>query len=172
MEWNNTLCGSYPFDKTCTAITLPMCIFGQNGARLSAIDGDPYPSCYPYACGYIGSYVLGAVGFVLYGSLGASIFHKQLADATIYTLAHIGGPVCLGCYAGRYRTAIRNKYNLYGHPFSDCLTHAIVSPCALCQESHEIEYQSRHHDIENNNITVINAPYAPLMENLKGDPLY
>ena len=164
MDWKESLCcGTFPLDTLCTAIVFPMCLYGQNNARMSAMNGDPHSSCYPYACGYIGAYVIGSIGFLSYGTIIGSLAHFTMSQQTAQVVAQLGGSSCIGCYAGRFRTQIRNKYGIAGSRSNDCLTHSTLSPCALCQETNELVIQNTSCDLNN----TMQAPYVQLFDPIK-----
>ncbi|KAF5832747.1 hypothetical protein DUNSADRAFT_11266 [Dunaliella salina] len=51
---------------------------------------------------------------------------------------------CACFFAGPNRKEIRGKYGLENQPCDDCAVHFLgcCTPCAICQEWREIEYQS------------------------------
>ena len=120
----------------------PMVLFGHTHAKVRASEGDPYPSWIPYACGYMGSYALGLACFMTYGVSILNAIGANLAPNVAEPIATSCGSLCLGIYAGHHRSAIRNKYNISGSRCGDMMVHALVSPCALCQEAEEINAQS------------------------------
>ena len=155
--WKQSIvCGNYPLDKTFTSLVCPMITFGHNSATMNAQEGHPYPSWVPYGCGYIGAYVLGVVCVVSYFPQ----FFPGITDATVSALAQLQGSLCLGVYAGHQRSRIREKYNIEGNSYSDCIMHSFLSPCALCQESYEIDYQTMHNASSQ---CFTDAPYIPVM---------
>jgi len=135
--------------------------YGHSVAKLDAIEHKPYNSWIPYCCGYMGSYIIGGLSFVIYGSIIANIGGFTLTPHITNILANVGAPLCLGCYAGKFRTRLRNKYNIQGSYANDCMIHSLISPCALCQEAEEIRL---HEEIQfGDTDNLITAPYAQLM---------
>lgn len=164
------ICGHVPFETSCMSLFFPMVQYGHNVAHTNALEGKSYNSWIPYCCGYMGSYIIGGFSFILYGSAIAGLGGYTLTPQLASTLANVGAPLCLGCYAGKFRTRVREKYNIQGSYMNDCLIHSVVSPCAVCQEAEELrirEEQSQSSATE----VIFTAPYAPLMTVDETEPL-
>lgn len=142
MSWKKSMLGSYPLETTCTAFVCPMVLFGHNHAKVRANEGDSYPSWVIPACGYIGSYALGLFTFLTYGVMLADFNHITMSPQVAQSVANVCGSSCVGMYAGQHRSVLRRKYGIEGDRCGDCLIHTVASPCALCQENHEIEQQT------------------------------
>lgn len=142
-QWKSSLCYGGPLETSCTGLLCPMVLFGHTHAKYQASDGDSYPSWIPFACGYIGSYALGISCFVAYGAPLLHALGVALTDNVVQPAASACGSLCLGLYAGNKRSVIRQKYNIKGSQCEDFAVHSFVSPCALCQESIELDMQTR-----------------------------
>ena len=164
------ICGNVPFETSCMSIFFPMIQYGHNVAKLDSVENKPYNSWIPYCCGYMGSYFIGGMSFIFYGSIIASLGGYTMTPHLASSLANVGAPLCLGCYAGKFRTRIRNKYNIQGTYMNDCIIHSVVSPCALCQEAEELRLQE---DNPQNSVgeVILTAPYAPLMMTDENEPV-
>lgn len=156
------ICCNVPFETSCMSLSFPMIQYGHNVGKLDAFEKKLYNSWIPYCCGYMGSYIIGGLSFIFYGTVLTSLGGHTLTPQLATTLGNVGASLCLGCYAGKFRTRIRNKYNIQGSYMNDCIIHSIISPCALCQEAEELRLQE---EISQNNIgeVIFTAPYAPLM---------
>lgn len=108
------------------------CLFGENAHSVTK-----HPSCVAYALSYSVLILSAQVTGVIISSivmpqnvLLPSVLGAVLANAVI------------GHYAGNMRRQIRDKYNIEGSAFEDFCIHFCCSPCGVCQEAHEIRYQS------------------------------
>lgn len=161
-DWINSLvCTQAPFETTCLSAFCPMCQYGHNVQKFKQSNEEIAPSWIPHTCGYFGSYAVGSILFILYANAFATLSHATLNPELINTIGNLGGSICLGAYAGKFRSELREKYNIKGSKFNDCLIHSLISPCALCQEAQEIEIRSKGN--ESLVIGSFEAPYIPVM---------
>jgi len=115
-EWTFGLCQCCDTCGTCLfAWCCPCFSFGQNMSRFKFLQtqGRPHPT-------------------------GGEMFNS---DCCVYcALLYVGCP----CFVGMGgRTDIRTRYQIDGGGCTDCLCHAYCVPCALTQESREIELEER-----------------------------
>ena len=157
------MCSNYPLETSCTSFVCPMVLFGHTHAKISASEGDRYPSWIPFACGYAGAYAIGVVSFLFYGGALAHASHIALSPEVIHTASNLCGSVCLGIYAGNHRSAIRTKYNIEGSHCTDFAMQCMVSPFALCQEAHEVQCRTAVTTRDHDNMCVYTAvvPHEP-----------
>jgi len=119
-HWTSGICACFDDMPICCLGTwCPCVLFGQN---VEILTGRPWPGpCFMHC--------------VLWGAVTAT--------CCIFTQSPFG--VLLSCvpgYAGGYRQAIRQKYNLEDAPCGDFITHFCCHPCANCQEHREIRERS------------------------------
>jgi len=85
---------------------------------------------------------------VTFGEIASALIERDpnnqcdmcfIQGAIYWLLSHI--PCCVvTLYTYRWRTKLRNRYNLKGTPFEyDLLTHCFCLCCALCQERRELK---------------------------------
>jgi Cys-rich protein (TIGR01571 family) len=160
--WSNTIiCARIPVETCVLSALFPMCQYGHNVQKFKLTNNEISPSWIPYTFGYFGSYVIGGLIFILYANIFANFGNLSLNPDIINTFGNVGGSICLGAYAGKFRTELREKYNIEGSQFTDCIIHSVMSPCALCQEAEEIEIRHNENNFYGNGI--MQAPYIPVM---------
>ena len=158
MNWHQSLCcGPNDFETTCLALWLPCVAFGFNKQKLDTIENKISPQWCGPAFAYCGSNVLGSILCFSYGTCMLSSTHIALTPDIINLLSSTGALIGTSCYAGHFRKQLRDKYNIEGSLTNDICTHMFCSPCALCQETAEIQKQ---HEIEQD---FTKTPYVQVM---------
>ena len=141
-KWSHKLiCNRADFETSCLSIWLPCLAFGFNKQKLDTIDNHISPHWCGPSIAYCGSNIIGTVMCLLYAPLcmnGAHIPPEIVQNAVAF-----GGSLGTACYAGNFRTRLREKYSIDGNLHADICTHIWCSPCALCQETMEINAQNR-----------------------------
>ena len=123
----------YSCDNIMYGLCCTPCAFANNMAKIDAVQGNPSPSCYKHCLLYSLNYMIGIVSGVMWGSVLP--ISAQASEAVLHCC------ICfnVGMYAGASRRRIREIYNLPEQPCNDFLVHICCSPCAIIQESAQIE---------------------------------
>ncbi|CAG7847057.1 SubName: Full=Uncharacterized protein {ECO:0000313/EMBL:CCA68207.1} [Serendipita indica DSM 11827] len=115
-EWSNGLCGCFGDCLTCCVATwCPCIVYGQNKSRIEHLEAQGYP--HPDggdSCG------------------GDCCLHAFLSCFGFGWVLQIGS-----------REKIRHRYKIAGGCFGDCCASCCCNPCALTQESRELELEER-----------------------------
>ena len=133
-SWSGGLFTVYEPNICTTSLCFPAVSYGIINQKLKYLRNRVPESCVP-ACLTYTTYA--AIGYYLGLTLG-------MIDLKLPFEVSTGiATVCSSCYTGLVsfstRTRIREKYNIEGSKFEDCMTHLLCMPCALSQEIYEIE---------------------------------
>lgn len=158
MSWS-TRTNAIDYDIVTYGFFCTPCLFGENAYSIKK-----HPSCLSYALSYnmliLSSQITGAfIGSVSmpYNVYIGSVIGVLLSNAFI------------GHYAGNIRTQLRDKYDIDGSVCEDFWTHFCCSPCAVCQEAHEIRCRNNVNildDIDEQEYAslITTVPIAPIMQ--------
>ena len=151
---NNIDCHIVTYGLFCTP-----CLFGENAFSITK-----HTSCVSYTL----SYNILILSAQMTGALLSTITipYNPYVGTIIGTLL---SSAFIGYYAGNMRTKLRDKYDIVGSTNEDFCTHFCCSPCAVCQEAHEIRCQNIVNildDIDNYGSVplITTAPNAPVMK--------
>lgn len=110
------------------------CLYGENAYSVTQ-----HPSCVSYAL----SYALLGMSFNMLGScVGNALLPEN--PYMILSCASLFASGAIGCFAGKNRQDIRDKYGIRGTIDEDVCVHAICSPCGVCQEAQEIRERNKN----------------------------
>ncbi|KAK9813512.1 hypothetical protein WJX73_003334 [Symbiochloris irregularis] len=79
-----------------------------------------------------------------------------------YCISNIAGADAV--VGGRNRTRLRSRYQLKEAPCSDYCVHWVCGPCALCQESKELDWQAKQGNQAAGAVTANTAPPQQTMD--------
>lgn len=141
-NWKHSILDCSNTEHTAMALFCHPCLYGINKSKIEALNGEPNSSMIPGTCTYLAINIGWQLAGVMYTGLIANMIGVTPIPEVIQCAAASCGMLGTGLYAGRLRTQIREKYNINGSKCDDFFTHAMISPCALCQEANEIKHQT------------------------------
>jgi len=142
-NWSNKLfleANKANFETTCVSLWFPCLAYGFNKQKLDTLDNNISPQWCGPAVAYCGSNILGVFMCLLYSPFVLNGAH--VPPEMVQNIIGLGGSLGTACYAGHFRKRLREKYSIEGNLRGDICTHFLCSPCALCQETLEIESQN------------------------------
>ena len=142
MDWSRHLIHPYDFENTCISLWTPCLAFGFNKQKLDTLNGQVSAHWCGPAFAYCGSNILGGFLLLSYSSCILNVLHFTPGPNVIQMIVSFGGSLATACYAGNFRSRLREKYNINGSLREDICIHMWCSPCALCQETSELKYQN------------------------------
>lgn len=153
MSWS-TRNNIIDYDIITYGLSCTPCLFGENAFSITK-----HPSCVSYALSYNILILSSQMSGAIIGSL--TMPHNIYIGTVIGTLL---SSAFIGHYAGNMRTQIRDKYGIDGSATEDFWTHFYCSPCAVCQEAHEIRCQ--------NNVNILDdCQYASFIQTVPTAPV-
>lgn len=158
MSWS-TKTHTIDYDIITYGLFCTPCLFGENAFSITK-----HPSCVSYALSYN---IL-----ILSSQMSGAIIGSLTMPHNIYIGTVIGALLSsafIGHHAGNIRTKLREKYGIDGSFNEDFWAHFFCSPCAVCQEAHEIRCQNNANildDIDDCQYAsfIQTVPTAPVME--------
>lgn len=129
-EWG----GNVDIDNVLYSLACTPCALSENISKIKATNGDPYPVCWKPLSLYFLFALIGGLG-----GMSCSVL-LNLSPALAQGLTHSCIALNTGMYSGKFRSQLRQKYNIAESPFNDIFVHTFCSPCAIIQETAHIEH--------------------------------